>query len=165
MCYYVLLFHFSLFIKFLLENCSIYTKTSSKRQTSTDPVLHQLSNKVPVPFRNRFYGFTICLSCFSSCVKCMSHILKSYYNCFNCRMPNCTTVVQTASELFEPQISTKFAQKMTLFGIVQLMVKQRRSLCFAFVCNSTENTGFLKFCRFVMYSSGNPTKIHQKFTK
>ena len=35
---------------------------------------------------------------------------------FNCRMPNCTTVVQTASDLFEPQIPTKFARKMTLFG-------------------------------------------------
>ena len=34
----------------------------------------------------------------------------------SCRMPNWTTVVQTASELFEPQVSTKFAQKMTLFG-------------------------------------------------
>ena len=34
----------------------------------------------------------------------------------DCRMPNCTTVVQTASDLFEPQISTKFARKMTLFG-------------------------------------------------
>ena len=31
------------------------------------------------------------------------------------------------------------------FGIFQLMIKQRRSLYFAFVCNSTENTGFLNF--------------------
>ena len=80
----------------------------------------------------------------------------------NRRMPNCTIVVQTAGDLFEPEIRLKNLSESV--GIVQLMVKQRFRLCFAFVCNSTENTGFLKFCRFhcvFQKSNQNSSKIHK----
>ena len=51
------------------------------------------------------------------------------------------------------------------FGVVQLIVEQRGSLCFTFGGNSTENKLFGNFAGFMVYSSGNPTKILQKFTK
>ena len=65
--------------------------------------------------------------------------------------------------LFGPFIRLKNLPKS--FGIVQLMVKQRRSLCFAFICNSTENTSFLQFgrfyCVFQWKSNQNSSKIHK----
>ena len=111
--------------------------------------------------------------------KCFQISLKIIASCskmFNCRMPNCTTVVQTASDLLEPEIQPNSPKKWHFsalyptknlrksFSIVQLM-KQRLHLCFAFVCNSTENTGFLKFCRFCCVfqwkSYQNLSKIHK----
>ena len=52
-----------------------------------------------------------------------------------------------------------------LVDFFYLKAKQRRSLCFAFVCDSTENTGFLKFCRFYCVfqwkSNQSSSKIHK----
>ena len=51
-----------------------------------------------------------------------------------------TKWIKKKNDTFRPFIRLKNLLKS--FGIVQLMVKQRLRLCFAFVCNSTENTFF-----------------------
>ena len=92
-------------------------------------------------------------------------------------MPKCNTVLQSENDHFVPEIqpnshgNCKFLalirtiKTSKCLGIVQLMVKQRPRLCFAFVCDSPKNAGILKFCRFYgvfqWKSHQNSSKIHK----